>query len=504
VSGCIPGLRPGRLAHDLLTLSSTSARRRGRLASAAVLALGACLLAFTAAPVPGRAAPIRADVQRYGVPTPDAGLSDIVAGPDGSLWFNEQNGFSVGRITTAGGVTEFPVPRASYSADGDGPTAIVSSGGALWTLANVGSTIDAVSSTGAVTQLYAKLDQSATNLAPDSADGVWAASLTGAGGGPVSGGLFRVDPPKGRIRNYQTARFGGQYQPLPLIAGPDGTAWFPDGGTAIKRITNAGKILTVPIHGSGSMLVTSMAFDRQGNLWFTEYVPGGGFDPSTKGAIGEIAAGTTTATLTRLSGDQTPGSMILGPDGGIWFTWAKGIARLATTTGAVQKVRLGGAYHPSSIAFGRDRALWFVDPVANDIGRVAVAELPIGTHTPRPRPVVRFTGGSLARAAADRRLTFSCRLSAAAQCAVTAKLSAATVRRLKLGPRGARSAITLGTATRTLRRRGTAKLTIHLGSSVAAAFARHTVAKVPVALTATATIVTGRSATAQRTITLRR
>ncbi len=41
---------------------------------------------------------------------------------------------------------------------------------------------------------------------------------------------------------------------------------------------------------------------------------------STKGAIGEIPVGSRTATLTRLPGNETPGSMILGSDGGIWFT----------------------------------------------------------------------------------------------------------------------------------------------------------------------------------------
>ena len=220
-----------------------------------------------------------ANVQLFAVPTAGAGLSNIVAGPDGALWFNEQNGFAVGRITTAGAVTEFPVPRASYSANGDGPTTIVSSGGNLWTLANVGSTIDAISTAGAVTQLYGNLNQSATNLAPDSAGGVWATSLAGAGGGSVSGGLFRVDPPSGAVRNYRNPQFIGQFQPVPIVAGPNGTAWFADGGAAIREINNAGKITAIPIRGSGSMVVTSLAFDRKGDLWFTEYVPAAASSP---------------------------------------------------------------------------------------------------------------------------------------------------------------------------------------------------------------------------------
>ena len=62
----------------------------------------------------------------------------------------------------------------------------------------------------------------------------------------------------------------------------------------------------------------------------------------------------------------------------------------------------------------------------------------------------------------------------------------------------------LGTATATVRTRGTAKLTIRLPESVVAAFARAHLSTVPVALTAKATIVTGRSAAVTRTVMLRR
>jgi streptogramin lyase len=443
-----------------------------------------------------------ANVQLFAVPTAGAGLSNIVAGPDGALWFNEQNGFAVGRITTTGAVTEFPVPRASYSANGDGPTTIVSSGGNLWTLANVGSTIDVISTAGTVNQLYANLNQSATNLAPDSAGGVWATSLAGVGGGSVSGGLFRVDPPTGAVRNYRNPQFTGEFQPVPIVAGPNGTAWFADGGSAITEVNNAGRITRIPIQGSGSMFVTSLAFDRRGDLWFTEYVPGGGFVSSTEGAIGEIPAGSRAAMLRRLPGNEIPGSMILGSDGGIWFTWSQGIGRLATETGALQLVDLGSVYHPSSIAFGSDGNLWFVDPDSGDVGQVQVAQLAIGAETPLPTPVVGFGRGRLSAVAAARRLALTCRLSAAAQCRVTARLTAATARRLKLEPKRGRHPITLGTATGTVRERGTAKLTISLPGSIAAAFA--SASRVPVRLTAKATIVTGRSASVTRTVTLRR
>ena len=49
-------------------------------------------------------------------PRPTAGLS-IAAGPDGNLWFTETSGNKIGRITTAGVITEFSVPTATAALD---------------------------------------------------------------------------------------------------------------------------------------------------------------------------------------------------------------------------------------------------------------------------------------------------------------------------------------------------------------------------------------------------
>ena len=46
-------------------------------------------------------------ITEFPVPTPGAGPDGIVAGPDGNLWFSEAHLSQVGRITPAGEVTEF-------------------------------------------------------------------------------------------------------------------------------------------------------------------------------------------------------------------------------------------------------------------------------------------------------------------------------------------------------------------------------------------------------------
>ena len=49
-------------------------------------------------------------VSEYSVPTPAASPVGIVTGPDGALWFTESAGNKIGRITIAGVFTEYAVP----------------------------------------------------------------------------------------------------------------------------------------------------------------------------------------------------------------------------------------------------------------------------------------------------------------------------------------------------------------------------------------------------------
>ena len=56
----------------------------------------------------------------FPLPRPGVGPWDIVAGPDGALWFTETTdaGNAIGRVTTAGQVTEYPLPSAAAGAYG--------------------------------------------------------------------------------------------------------------------------------------------------------------------------------------------------------------------------------------------------------------------------------------------------------------------------------------------------------------------------------------------------
>jgi virginiamycin B lyase len=46
----------------------------------------------------------------FPLPSPVSGPVGIAAGPDGALWFAERATNKIGRITTTGTITEFPLP----------------------------------------------------------------------------------------------------------------------------------------------------------------------------------------------------------------------------------------------------------------------------------------------------------------------------------------------------------------------------------------------------------
>jgi virginiamycin B lyase len=72
----------------------------------------------------------------------------ITAGPDGALWFTEQNANKIGRLTTSGAFTEYAVPTAGSFPNGitAGPD------GALWFTEAVANKIGGVTTSGAFTE----------------------------------------------------------------------------------------------------------------------------------------------------------------------------------------------------------------------------------------------------------------------------------------------------------------------------------------------------------------
>ena len=82
------------------------------------------------------------------MPTAASQPAGITTGADGALWFTERAGTKIGRITTAGVITEFPVPTAASQ-----PIGIAAgSDDALWFTEETGNKIGRITTAGVITE----------------------------------------------------------------------------------------------------------------------------------------------------------------------------------------------------------------------------------------------------------------------------------------------------------------------------------------------------------------
>src|ERR1039457_4693327 len=87
------------------------------------------------------------DVTEYALPTSNSEPSGITVGPDGALWFTESGMSKIGRITTAGDITEYPRPSTGGAG---GITA--GPDGALWFTEYLGDKIGRITTAGYITE----------------------------------------------------------------------------------------------------------------------------------------------------------------------------------------------------------------------------------------------------------------------------------------------------------------------------------------------------------------
>jgi virginiamycin B lyase len=251
----------------------------------------------------------------YSVPTAGARPFSITAGPDGALWFTEQVAAQIGRITTAGVITEYPVPVPSPY-DGMFLNGIAAgSDGALWFADNAGSTnvhcfafpsgcnlpgVGRISTAGAVTEY----------TLPASPNGFGDPQAITSG---PDGALWFTDG-QGNIGRITTAGAATRYSPggtgmglgWGITTGPDGALWFTQEGCpsctpmatppTIGRITTGGVFTEFPIP-SATAQPFGITAGPTGSIWFTE----GG---SAGNKIGTFAVNTLTVSETGTGSGQ--------------------------------------------------------------------------------------------------------------------------------------------------------------------------------------------------------
>jgi virginiamycin B lyase len=274
-------------------------------------------------------------IQEFPTPTISSSPGGITVGPDGAVWFTEFN--TIGRVTSAGIITEYPLPLSLAILGLSG--IVAGSDGALW-FTSSNNKIGRITTAGSVTS-------------------------------------FAISTP--------TA------QPKDIAAGPDGALWFTESGSGkIGRITTSGAVTEFPtlVNGSSPFSITA---GPDGAMWFTEL-------SLNVRAIGRI---TTAGAITEFPVPNSPGTITSGPDGALWFTENGNLIGRITTSGQVSHFPLPSTSSGEGIALGPDGALWFADIGTNSVGRITTAgrvtEVPIPTSnslfTPLDSLIAQLTAG---------------------------------------------------------------------------------------------------------------
>ena len=302
--------------------------------------------------------------------TEGSGPSGIAVGPDGNLWFTEQNGNRIGRITTKGVVTEF----SAGITEGSGPSGIVAGpDGNLWFTEARGNRIGRITPEGVVMEFSAGISEGSepTGIAVGPDGNLWFTEQNGNRIGRIT--------TKGVVTEFSAGISEGS-QPFGITAGPglEGDLWFTEfNGNRIGRITTEGVITEFSIgipEGFGAELggPRGITTGAEGNLWFT------------LAGSSEIGRITPEGVATLFSAGITPGSQPFaitagpGPEG-MWFTEQNGnrIGRIIPE-GLVSEFSEGitpGSF-PTWITEGPDGNLWFTEREGNRIGRIGTVALP--------------------------------------------------------------------------------------------------------------------------------
>jgi len=207
----------------------------------------------------------------------------ITAGPDGALWFGTilpqpdvPGPSSIGRITTAGGITTYQFPEIDYEY---APVTITSGpDGALWFTTfnsfrpwDEPGQIDRITTTGVATTQYS-FPAGGNAGSPVN----WGGITTGPDGALwFTENACSTSGECGQIGRLTTAGVVTAEYPTPsgtvpgsIMSGPNQALWFT-AGTAIGQITTGGAITEYPIPGS-SASAQGITIGPNGSIWFTD------------------------------------------------------------------------------------------------------------------------------------------------------------------------------------------------------------------------------------------
>lgn len=300
-----------------------SRARLGALSLALALPFSGCSVTHTFGPVPSGPeveqqalrSPIESSggsVKFYPVKPRAAGLLYIASGPDGALWFTENDASRIGRITTSGKQSSYPTKTKGVD-----PAEIVAGPDkALW-----------------FTQTQLK----------------WA--------------IGRITT-SGHITVYPVS-----HPPYAITKGPDGALWFTEnenGANWIGRMTTAGKVTEFKVPSKNADAASGITTGPDGALWFTQF---------STNQIGRISTSGAVRLFKNTDGDDEPGP-IVSHGGALWFGESDGVGEVTTSGHFTEHpVPVSGSGAITGMTIGPDRHIWFAANEESEIGTIAGGKL---------------------------------------------------------------------------------------------------------------------------------
>jgi virginiamycin B lyase len=300
------------------------------------------------------------DISEYAIPTANSGAGGgMAAGPDGNVWFTEQNTSRVARITPDGTITEFLTPSAN-----SGPTGLsFDSDGNLWFTEQRVNKMGRMAPDHTITE-YPLLPGRRVVSPRRAEDGnVWFTAVVTA---TQQGVIGRLNPATGAVVEFPIPTPNSD--PRSIRNAPDGNLYFTEGnGNKIGQITLEGVITEFPIPTPNSQ-PRQLEVDREGNIWFTE---------SAGNAIGRLTPAGTFTEFPLPDANSSPLGITADLSGNhMWFTEA-GTNRVARINerGRIKEVDVPTPNSfPQSLRAGPDGNIYFVERNANKIGRVNLVD----------------------------------------------------------------------------------------------------------------------------------
>ena len=310
------------------------------------LGLGALPASATVAPlgvVTEVTAGISADTEPY----------EIVAAPDGNLWFTEPRANRIARVTPRGIVTELTAGIASSTA----PLHLtVGPDGNLWYSSAYRNQISRITTGGSVTDFPAGDASGRIGSLTQGPDGnLWYVKSRAVG---------RMSP------TGEVAEFTAGISPSPslsdIAAGPDGNLWFTEyQGGRVGRITPAGQVTEFVVVADPELPVSGIVAGPDGTMWFT-----------VDGHVHRIAMDGTVSAL------PYPGvhTMTVLGDGTVWYVGEDVIGRI-TPTGTLRMFSVDAKATLIDLAAGPDGNIWVTDMQRDLVARVGTGAPVVMTCT---------------------------------------------------------------------------------------------------------------------------